>query len=129
MDKMTKSTVTINKKVYKLNKGIGFFKEIGILPKKSEENVNRLSSIVFGLKIEDPFAVAELLSAALTEEEDLSTEAIEEFVFNEADVVKEASNLIDFLKQTAFKGMVNKLLEEVEGNLKRAKAEMEKELS
>lgn len=126
---MTKATVTINKKAYKLNKGIGFFRSLGILPKKTRENIDQLGDIVLGLKVGDAFVVSELLIAGLSEEDILSNEQIEDFVFSDADVEKEAAKLLDFLKQTAFSGLVNQILEELETNLKKAQMEMEKPLS
>ena len=126
---MTKATVTINKKAYKLNKGIGFFRSLGILPKKTRENIDRLGDIVLGLKVGDAFVVSELLIAGLTEEDLLSNEQIEDFVFSDADVEKEAAKLLDFLKQTAFSGLVNQILEDFEANMEKAQMEMEKPLS
>ena len=129
MTKSTKVTIAINKETYKLNKGISFFKALDILPKNTGENVDKIGDIVFGLKAEDPFVVADILKAGLTEADELSDEMIDEFVFNDADVEKEAAKLIDFLKQTAFSGMVNKILTQVEANLEKAQAEMEKPLN
>ena len=73
--------------------------------------------------------MSELLIAGLSEEDILSNEQIEDFVFSDADVEKEAAKLLDFLKQTAFSGLVNQILEELETNLKKAQMEMEKPLS
>lgn len=129
MTKATKVTVTVNKETHKLNKGIGFFKALDILPKSTDDNIKKIGDIIFGLKAEDPFTVLELLKAGLTEVESLSDKDVEDFVFNDADIEKEAAKLIDFLKQTAFKGMVTLILKEVEGNMAKAQEEMEKPLS
>lgn len=111
---MTKTNVKINGDTYKLNKGIAFFNALGILPKSSEKNLGVVSDLVIGLKGYDPFAVQEILAAALTEEDKITNKEIENFVFEEAEIEKEADKLLSFLETTAICGTVKMIRKELD---------------
>lgn len=97
--------VKIGEEKLKMNRGIGFFKEIGILPKQTDENLEGLGLILASLEICEPFTALEVLKAGLAIHE-VDEEDIEQYVFEEADVEELCQELMDFFEQSAYKKMV-----------------------
>lgn len=105
-----KITLKIGDNTYTLQAGVKFLNKIGILPKKTEENVDRLGDILLGLKVQDPFILATIAEAGLAHEEGLTSEAITEAVF-EAGVTDKVFSEYDAFLTSSPLGLMKKNLE------------------
>lgn len=109
--------VKIGEEKLKMNRGIGFFKEIGILPKQTGENLEGIGFILMSLEMGEPFTALEVLKAGLAIH-DVEEADIENYVFEEADIEKLCQELMDFFEQSAYKKMVleaKKIIEKTGG--------------
>ncbi|EUJ64744.1 tail assembly chaperone [Listeria fleischmannii] len=126
---MTKQTVKIGKNVYTLNKGIGTFKALGLMPNQIEENIEGLGNIVLSLQTGEPFTIVEILKAALSTE-DITDEDIENYVFEaDADIEKLSEDLLSFFKNSAFKKTFNIVNEQADKMMKSMDDVMENVMS
>lgn len=121
-------TLKIGTTTYTFSSGFGFLNKIGILPKKTEENVDKLGNLMVSLEVHDPTALGDIAIAALATEENLSEDEISAAVYD--NYMPEMFDEYDaFLDQSPLGLMKKQVSQDLEKMMNRLEAEETEEES